>query len=227
MMNPFQYSTDCRHNSAGKLGPSSCLTSFSIFLILQHMHSLYCQDRAGLAGLVDTSHRRTLGELSCPSLPLHGVSRSHRQFRTPAQVMFSVTLSVYLVRVWFIDGWYIITYGLGIYLLNSFIGFLSPQIDPDQDGPGLPVKDSEEFRPFSRRLPEFKFWLGAARAVATAFCMTFFEIFNVPVFWPILLLYFIALFVLTMKRQIMHMYKHRYVPWSSGKAKYKGKPPRS
>ena len=25
------------------------------------------------------------------------------------------------------------------------------------------------------------------------------------------------------ERAIMHMYKHRYVPWSSGKAKYKGK----
>ena len=40
-----------------------------------------------------------------------------------------------------------------------------------------------------------------------AFFMTFFSIFNIPVFWPILLLYFIALFVLTMKRQIKHMIK--------------------
>ena len=63
----------------------------------------------------------------------------------------------------------------------------------------------------------------AGAAVTMAFFMTFFEIFDIPVFWPILLLYFIALFFLTMKRQIMHMYKHRYVPWSSGKAKYKGK----
>ena len=37
--------------------------------------------------------------------------------------------------------------------------------------------------------------------------MTFFSIFNIPVFWPILLLYFIALFFLTMKRQIKHMIK--------------------
>ena len=133
-------------------------------------------------------------------------------------------MGLYLLRVWLINGWYIITYGLGIYLLNSLIGFLSPQHDPDQDGPGLPMSDKDsEFRPFSRRLPEFKFWLGAARAVTMAFFMTFFSIFDIPVFWPILLLYFIALFMLTMKRQIMHMYKHRYVPWSSGKTKYKGK----
>ena len=47
--------------------------------------------------------------------------------------------------------------------------------------------------------------------------------FNIPVFWPILLMYFIALFVLTMKRQIKHMIKYRYIPFSFGKTKYKGK----
>ena len=26
--------------------------------------------------------------------------------------------------------WFIVTYGLGIYLLNNFIGFLSPQVSP-------------------------------------------------------------------------------------------------
>ena len=43
--------------------------------------------------------------------------------------------------------------------------------------------------------------------------------FNIPVFWPILLMYFIALFFLTMKRQIKHMIKYKYVPFSFGKTK--------
>lgn len=47
------------------------------------------------------------------------------------------------------------------------------------------------------------------KAVVVSFFMTFFEIFDVPVYWPILLLYFISLFLLTMKRQIRHMIKHR------------------
>jgi hypothetical protein len=51
--------------------------------------------------------------------------------------------------------------------------------------------------------------------------MTFFSVFDVPVFWPILLMYFGVLFFMTMKRQIAHMYKHKYVPVSFGKAKYK------
>ena len=35
-----------------------------------------------------------------------------------------------------------------------------------------------------------------------AFCCTFFQVFNIPVFWPILVMYFITLFCITMKRQI-------------------------
>ena len=78
------------------------------------------------------------------------------------------------------------------------------------------------YRPFARRLPEFKFWHSCSRAVLTALVMTFFSIFDVPVFWPILLLYFIILFVITMKRQIRHMIKYKYVPFSFGKTTYSG-----
>jgi len=123
---------------------------------------------------------------------------------------------------------YIITYGLGIYLLNNFIGFLSPLADPESDGLDIPTTmgEAEDLsgKPFGRKLSEFKFWCASARAVCISFFMTFFEMFNIPVFWPILLLYFIALFVLTMKRQIKHMIKHKYVPWTGGKKKYKGGP---
>lgn len=47
--------------------------------------------------------------------------------------------------------------------------------------------------------------------------MTFFTMFDVPVFWPILLLYWLLLFTVTMKRQIKHMIKYRYLPFSTGK----------
>ena len=55
------------------------------------------------------------------------------------------------------------------------------------------------------------------KALCVAFVLTFFSIFDVPVFWPILLLYWIVLFILTMKRQIRHMIKYRYIPFSLGK----------
>uniref|UniRef100_A0A7S0ITX5 Protein RER1 n=1 Tax=Calcidiscus leptoporus TaxID=127549 RepID=A0A7S0ITX5_9EUKA len=130
---------------------------------------------------------------------------------------------IYCIRVYLINGWYIITYGLGIYVLNLLIGFLSPQVDPETEGPILPTSKDDDFRPFIRRLPEFKFWYSLTKAFVIAFTLTFFNVFNIPVFWPILLMYFIALFVLTMKRQIKHMIKFKYVPFSFGKTKYRGK----
>ncbi|KAJ0050020.1 hypothetical protein NL108_011876, partial [Boleophthalmus pectinirostris] len=69
--------------------------------------------------------------------------------------------AIYMIRVYILQGWYIVTYALGIYHLNLFIAFLSPKVDPslldEDDGPALPTKQNEEFRPFIRRLPEFKF----------------------------------------------------------------------
>ena len=57
----------------------------------------------------------------------------------------------------------------------------------------------------------------AIKAVVIGFVMTFFPIFDVPVFWPILLLYWFVLFFVTMKRQIKHMIKYRYIPFTTGK----------
>jgi hypothetical protein len=144
-------------------------------------------------------------------------------------VAWVVLVLVYLIRVYLLQGWYIVTYALGIYLLNLFIAFLTPKIDPamdgeeDEDGSSLPTHSTEEFRPFLRRLPEFKFWYSAWKAVIIATVCTFFDALNVPVFWPILVMYFIILFTITMKRQLKHMVKYRYIPFTYGKTKYRGK----
>lgn len=141
----------------------------------------------------------------------------------PRWMGFLVVVILYGVRVAYLKGFYIVTYGLGIYLLNRLIGFLSPMVDPEMEGPGLPTSSDQEFKPFVRRLPEFKFWYSCTKAFVIAFFMTFFSFFDVPVFWPILLMYWVVLFFITMKRQIRHMIKHRYLPFSMGKQVYKGK----
>ncbi|KAI4327415.1 hypothetical protein L6164_019881 [Bauhinia variegata] len=104
-----------------------------------------------------------------------------------------------------------------------FVAFVDPQIQEISDGPTLPTRGSDEFRPFVRRLPEFKFWYSITKAFCIAFVMTFFSAFDVPVFWPILLFYWVVLFSLTMRRQIAHMVKYRYVPFTFGKQRYDGK----
>jgi hypothetical protein len=55
------------------------------------------------------------------------------------------------------------------------------------------------------------------KAFIVAFVLTLFSVLDVPVFWPILLCYWVVLFFLTMKRQILHMIKYKYVPFSMGK----------
>ncbi|EAA28102.1 hypothetical protein GE21DRAFT_4073 [Neurospora crassa] len=141
-----------------------------------------------------------------------------------------VALFLFFVRVFVAQGWYIVAYALGIYLLNLFLAFLTPKFDPSSDALDtemedgsvgtLPTKQDEEFRPFIRRLPEFKFWHSATRAVAISFLCSWFEIFNIPVFWPVLVMYWLMLFILTMRKQIQHMIKYRYVPFTIGKARY-------
>ncbi|GAA5805917.1 retention in endoplasmic reticulum protein 1 [Helicostylum pulchrum] len=109
-----------------------------------------------------------------------------------------------------------------------FLAFLTPKFDPsaqedeeNEDGPSLPTRNDEEFRPFIRRLPEFKFWYSSTKATIAAIFCSFFTFFDIPVYWPILLIYFCILFALTMRRQIQHMVRYRYVPFDFGKRKYK------
>ena len=142
-----------------------------------------------------------------------------------------------------------VAYTLCIYLLNIFLAFISPKFDPslemdegmeDGNASGLPTKEEDEFRPFVRRLPEFKFWYSATRAIVIGIVCSFFAAFDLPVFWPVLVMYFIILFILTsrysrenliiyqmltaftVRRQIQHMIKYRYVPFTVGKTRYGG-----
>ncbi|KAJ3123241.1 retention in endoplasmic reticulum protein 1 [Nowakowskiella sp. JEL0407] len=141
---------------------------------------------------------------------------------------------LYILRVFLAQGWYIVTYVLGIYLLNMFLAFLQPKFDPamdeaireeEEEGPVLPMKSDEEFKPFIRRLPEFKFWYATTSAFLIALVCAFIKALDLPVFWPILLIYFIILFTITMKRQIRHMIKYRYIPFDIGKKRYSASGP--
>ncbi|KAH8691235.1 putative Golgi membrane protein [Talaromyces proteolyticus] len=142
-----------------------------------------------------------------------------------------VLLLLFFLRIIVAQGWYIVAYTLGIYLLNLFLAFLQPKFDPSltqdeglEDGEAgassLPIKQDDEFRPFIRRLPEFKFWHSATRAIAIGFVCSWLPFFDIPVFWPVLVMYWLILFFLTMRRQIQHMIKYRYVPFTIGKTRY-------
>jgi len=143
-------------------------------------------------------------------------------------------LFLFVLRIVLAQGWYIVCYAHAIYLLNLLLAFLQPRFDPsvqedlladEIEGGGedmsLPSQRDDEFRPFVRRLPEWQFWLSSTRATVIALFCTFSTAFDVPVYWPILVMYFCVLFVLTMRRQIQHMIKYKYIPFDLGrKARY-------
>jgi hypothetical protein len=165
-------------------------------------------------------------------------------FRVERWAALGFALLLLFVRIVFARGYYVVAYALGIYLLNMFLLFLSPKFDPAfmedeaadsmanyadigtsaSDLPSLPVQsgvdETGEYRPFIRRLPEFRFWHESFRATSIALFCSVIPLFDIPVFWPILLLYFIMLFMLTMRRQIAHMIKYKYVPFDLGKKIY-------
>ncbi|CAH8524492.1 unnamed protein product [Schistosoma rodhaini] len=142
--------------------------------------------------------------------------------------LFALLLfAIYVLRIASIQGFHIVSYTLAIYLLSLFISFISPKVDPaaadySDEIPTLPRTVGEEFRPFIPRLLESKFWLSTVRAVSISIFCTYLPFLDIPVFWPILVMYFIMLFAIMMKKQIKHMIKYRYVPFTYGKPRPMG-----
>eukprot|EP00461_Guttulinopsis_vulgaris_P001321 UN01321 len=139
--------------------------------------------------------------------------------------IFAFLTFIFLYRIVALQGFYIIVYALGIFELNLLIGFLTPLNENELENDVIPIhtennNKGDDFKPFFRRLPEFQFWYACTNATICALFATFFTIFDIPVFWPILLLYFIILFVFTMKKQIQHMIRYKYVPFTIGKKSY-------
>lgn len=142
-------------------------------------------------------------------------------YKTQRWLFILFLFIIYFIRMMLTNGYYALTYCLGIHFLNSFIGFISPLDDPEENvnenESYLPQKNNEEFRPFQRKVKEFQFWSVMFWTLTVGIILTFFECFDIPVFWPLLLFYFIFIFILTMRNQIKHMIKYNYLPWDTGK----------
>lgn len=125
-----------------------------------------------------------------PSLPLldsiarfrHAIGSRYQAYldRTTRYTKYrwistAALLLIYILRVYLLEGFYVVTYGLAIYTLNLLIGFLSPLNDPDdaEDGTELPINaitpSDGEWKPFIRKVPEFKFWYDGALAQFSKF----------------------------------------------------------
>ena len=189
-----------------------------------------------MSSYFDESEKKTQGELNQTSLAeksifekidlyYNSVKDKIIIFKAERWGAIAVLAVIYFIRVFRTKGYYALTYCIGIHFLNSFIGFISPLEDPEESSLNneesyLPQKNNEEFRPFQRKVKEYSFWSVMFWTFIIAIPMTFFDLFNIPVFWPLLLLYFVLIFFLIMKKQIKHMIKYHYLPWDVGKKNY-------
>eukprot|EP00825_Cyclidium_porcatum_P051337 TRINITY_DN9412_c0_g1_i2.p2 TRINITY_DN9412_c0_g1~~TRINITY_DN9412_c0_g1_i2.p2 ORF type:complete len:139 (+),score=23.95 TRINITY_DN9412_c0_g1_i2:100-516(+) len=111
----------------------------------------------------------------------------------------------------------------GLYLLHLSVQFFTPVGLPEADEeddeddqlnnvklPETQQESHEDRGPLIRSMGEFKFWQNATLASLGSIVCSYSQLFDLPVFWPFLLAYFIMLFILTIKRQIRHMFKYNY-----------------
>lgn len=76
--------------------------------------------------------------------------------------MVTMTLgAMYALRVYYAPGYDMVSFSIGTFAVMCLGLFLTPKGDLELEELGsasLPVKCSDEFKPFVRRLPEFDFW---------------------------------------------------------------------
>lgn len=145
--------------------------------------------------------------------------------RSARWAMFALLLFFFFLRIFHVQGFYVITYGMCIHLLYLLVLMITPLTDPEEmsaEEARLP-DHSREFKPFVPKVQEFVVWRSMTKVVLICFTLTCFSFLDIPVFWPILVMYFLVLFFSQMANRIKHMMKHKYVPWSANKPRYVSK----
>ncbi|EJW04654.1 hypothetical protein EDEG_01145 [Edhazardia aedis USNM 41457] len=145
-------------------------------------------------------------------------------------VFLILFMILYFLRIIVIQQFFLITYCVSIYLLHGLIEFLTPKEEniPDpfdnfEDDVYEQTTLDDEYRPFIRRMPEYKFWMFCMQLIGTAFMCTFFDFLDIPVYVPILIFYFIVIAALTAKNMHRHMKKYKYNPFFKAKDVYVSK----
>ena len=132
---------------------------------------------------------------------------------------------LYALRIATTDGYAVITYLLGLFYLNQIMLYLTPLEDPEElefpEEYVLPVRETDEFKGFQRKIQELELWLKLTQATLACMAMTLFEMFAFPIFWPLLVFYFILMTTFLCRYKIEHMIKYRYIPFDFGKKTYR------
>lgn len=135
--------------------------------------------------------------------------------------IFAGSLTLYLLRVLYKNSHHIITYGVGIYLIQGFILFATPKMKNTADPFETLTQEQieEEQRrfdgPFIRNLSEYDFWIFYMKVIGISFVLTFFDFLDIPVFVPLLVIYFFLLIGATLMKLKQHQKMYQYNPWNT------------
>lgn len=136
--------------------------------------------------------------------------------------IFALVFLAFLVRMVLLDGYYAAMYLLSFYIVQNVIQYLTPSELPtiqEEEESGvvydIPVaiaagRTSDASKPMLRKMGEFKLWKKTFAASLLCLVATFIPALDVPVFWPILLLYFLFVLVSVVARQYHHMRRYGY-----------------
>lgn len=141
-------------------------------------------------------------------------------------VCFAALASLYIIKAIMTQTHAVITYCAAVYLLHAFILFATPKdqnipeiFDTENEDDYKPSNISNDFEPYVRKLPEYSFWLFSLQIVSLAFFLTLFDFTDITVFTPVLVIYFIFIFCMTIYKLLMHSRKYKYnlIFWNKSK----------
>ncbi|CAL5996455.1 RER1-like_protein-retention of ER protein [Hexamita inflata] len=103
-------------------------------------------------------------------------------------VAFLLTI-IFILRLVFTKKYVSIAYFAYIYILSSFLQFISPK--NKQDLAELPVSKSDvgEYKSYQRQLPEFDFWQSYIKTHVIAIFCSLMPFLDIPVYAPLLIIY--------------------------------------
>ncbi|XP_059307249.1 protein RER1A-like isoform X1 [Lycium ferocissimum] len=139
-------------------------------------------------------------------------------------IITAVLAILYSLRVC-VRGFYPGTYLVLFHFSGILCKFLSPHglPDPDDDGPVLPIKGSDEFKPLIRQLPEFNFWYAATIDLCLVLTMTFFPVVDVKGCWPLIFISWCLVYGYKMAVVLIKSKRYKYNPFTLIKQKVAGK----
>ncbi|CAD8175038.1 unnamed protein product [Paramecium pentaurelia] len=126
----------------------------------------------------------------------------------------ALLLFFYFSRLVETQSYFVVSYMLGIQIIQSLLRYFTPlglpDIEDEDEDVNIQLPQHTDDRPLIRSMPEIQLWEQIIFALFLSNFATYFQIFDLPVYWPFLFSYFILVMIITFKKYLKHMQKYGY-----------------